>query len=97
MPRCYTELMPTTRPRYTITETPELGRALDEAGKVWPELKGDRAALVRRLIEAGQLSVANNSAERIAARRSALDRAAGAVTGAYPAGAAAALKTEWPE
>ena len=89
--------MPTIRPRYTLTETAELARALDAASVVWPELRDDRAALLRRLVETGHQAVMNSTEQRIAVRREALSHAAGALTGAYPAGAADALKSEWPE
>lgn len=89
--------MPTTRARHTLTETPELARALDAAGEVWPELRDDRGALLRKLVEAGHESVVHMAAERVAARRLAIRRAAGAVTGSYPQDAAEQLKAEWPE
>lgn len=89
--------MPTTLPRYTVTETPEIARALDAAAAEWPELRGDRAALLRRLVEAGRQSVTHKLDEHMAARRQAIRNRAGAATGAYPAEAAETLKTEWPE
>jgi hypothetical protein len=89
--------MPTTRPRYTLTETPELARALDAAGSAWPELGNDRAALLRRLVETGYHAVVQRSDERLTSRRLALRRGSGVATGAYPADAAEALKSEWPE
>ena len=90
-------MMPTTRPRYTLTETPELAEALDAAGEMWPELRNDRAALLRRLIDAGYREVAQRSDNRIAVRTRSLRSAAGAVTGVFPARAADGLKSEWPE
>ncbi|AHM07719.1 hypothetical protein BCGT_1799 [Mycobacterium tuberculosis variant bovis BCG str. ATCC 35743] len=40
--------MSTTRPRYQITETPEVAQALDRAAQRWP---GEpRSKLLRRLI-----------------------------------------------
>ncbi|WP_145985226.1 hypothetical protein [Mycobacterium leprae] len=47
----YTYLVPTTRPRYQVTETPQVAHALDQAAKRWP---GEpRSKLLRRLIEVG--------------------------------------------
>lgn len=89
--------MPTVRPRYTITETTELAEALDAAAKTWPEFRDDRAMLLRRLVEAGHQAVARSADEQTARRREAVSAAAGTLTGAYPRGAAAALKGEWPE
>jgi hypothetical protein len=89
--------MPTTRPRHTLTETPELARALDAADSAWPELGNDRPALLRRLVETGYHAVVQRLDGRLTARRLALHRGAGVATGAYPAHAAEALKSEWPE
>lgn len=88
--------MPTTRPRHTITESPEIEQTLDDAAELWPELRLDRAALLRKVIEAGHETIAHSKDEAAAARRAAVHRAAGAATGAYPAEAAASLKREWP-
>ena len=84
--------MPTIRPRHTLTETDEIARALDDAALAWPELRGDRNALLRRLVEAGRASVYADGGvhARVAA-------AAGAATGAYPRDARAALLAAWPE
>ena len=43
--------MPTVRPRYQVTETPEVAQALDRAAKRWPG--ESRSKLLRRLIEVG--------------------------------------------
>lgn len=82
--------MPTLRARHSITETPGIAAALDDAALVWPEYRGDRAELLRRLIEAGHTAVAVD-------RRALIRASAGALSGVYPPGAAAALRDEWPE
>jgi hypothetical protein len=89
--------MPTLRPRYMITETDEIARAIDAAALSWPELAGDRGALLRRLIDAGAEMVGRVDTERIAARRRAIREGAGALTGSFPPNAAQLLKDEWPE
>mgnify|MGYP003648946695 CR=1 FL=1 len=38
-----------------LTETDDLARALDDAAAAWPELRGDRPALLRRLTVAEAL------------------------------------------
>jgi len=84
--------MPTTRPRHTITETDEIARALDDAALAWPELRGDRGALLRKLVEVGRASVhVDGGVHALVAS------AAGAATGAYPRDARAELLAEWPE
>ena len=49
--RCYTRLMPTTKPRHAITETDSIAHALDVARQHWPDEPATR--LLTRLIETG--------------------------------------------
>jgi len=77
-----------------LTETDELAAALNEAALAWPELRGDRAALLRKLVEAGRKSVRADTAGGV---RELLAEASGAATGAYPRNARAELLAEWPE
>ncbi|HEY1537819.1 MAG TPA: hypothetical protein VGF63_00370 [Solirubrobacteraceae bacterium] len=44
--------MPTTRPRYTVTDTGEVGEMLDLAHRAWPEVS-DRKQLLLRLAAEG--------------------------------------------
>lgn len=72
--------LPTTRPRYTVTDTGDLREMLDLAQRRWPEVR-DRRQLLLRLAEAGHEAVAADvqaaTRERVGARqRAALDRAA---------------------
>jgi len=53
--------MPTTRPRYTITDTGEVGQMLDLAARRWPEIS-DRKELLVRLAAAGRTQVAEELA-----------------------------------
>ncbi|UFS59267.1 hypothetical protein [Subtercola endophyticus] len=89
--------MPTILPRHTLTETAELSHALDDAELRWPEVRGDRSAALRKLVEAGWEVVRYSHHERLTARRAALHAAAGVVSGVYPNDAAQALSAEWPE
>ncbi len=83
--------MPTTRPRHMLTETAELSVALTDAALVWPELAGDKSALLRKLIEAGARSVkAEGSLSGL------IDELAGVATGCYPRDASAQLLPDWP-
>lgn len=50
--RCYTASVPTTRPRYTFTDTGDLEALLDAAQRQWPEIS-DRKTLLLRLAEEG--------------------------------------------
>jgi hypothetical protein len=55
-PRCYTPAVPTTKPRYTFTDTGELESLLDAAERRWPEIS-DRKVLLLRLAEEGASSL----------------------------------------
>ncbi len=88
--------MPTTRPRYTVTETDELKRALDEVARSHPELRGDRNALFRRLVSEATDQYGQQRADRLERMRTALQRIE--TRGLhYPPNYLAELRAEWPE
>jgi hypothetical protein len=71
--------VPTTKPRYTFTDTGELERMLDLAQRVWPDI-ADRKELLYRLARVGEdeLRARSLAADREARRdrqRTALERA----------------------
>lgn len=80
-----------------VTETPEIERAIDAAARAWPDLRDDRAALLRRLIARGADEIGGASEERRRKRLAAIRETAGTFTGVFPPNAAAALRDEWPE
>lgn len=55
--------MPTSKPRYAITDTSTVARTLDDAARRWPELAGDRKALLMRVLEVGARTLAAESAQ----------------------------------
>jgi hypothetical protein len=72
--------VPTTRPRYTVTDTGELRDMLDVAQRAWPEVS-DRKELLMRLATCGHDIVASRVAAddadvRRERQREALQRAA---------------------
>lgn len=60
--QCYTDLVPTTKQRITITATGELERILDAQARLHPDLSP--SALVAMLIERATLPVAKRSGEK---------------------------------
>jgi hypothetical protein len=86
--------VPTTRPRFTITETDELKRALDEVARAHPDIAGDRNALFRRLVV--EAVERYDGVDRRAATRAALTRIRARGL-SYPPGYRAELRREWPE
>lgn len=83
--------MPTTKPRYTVTDTGELSELLDEAQRRWPEVD-DRKELLLRLAAAGREAIEREGVER----RSAIEETAGALSGVYEPGELARLRDDWP-
>lgn len=89
--------MPTARPRHMITETDDIRLAIDAAAARWPDLEGDRAALVRKLVLEG----ARSGAEEVFRAHAEFAQAVAALSdlpaGVFPPGAAEKLRQEWPE
>ena len=75
MRRCYTFWMPTTRPRYTITDTGPISLLLDDAHRQWPAVT-DRKELLLRLAQAGHDSLNLDRVEAEASNRRERQRAA---------------------
>jgi hypothetical protein len=67
--------MPTTRPRYTVTDTGPLRGLLDDAQRRWPEIES-RKELLLRLAETGHHSLRLDELEQEADRRRDRQRAA---------------------
>jgi hypothetical protein len=83
--------MPTTKPRYTVTDTGELSELLDEAQRRWPEVD-DRKELLLRLAAAGREAIEREGVER----RQAVEETAGLLRGVYEPGELARLRDDWP-
>jgi hypothetical protein len=54
--------MPTTKPRYTVTDTGYLAELLDAAARRWPEV-ADRKQLLLRLAEQGHQTLVDAELE----------------------------------
>ena len=89
--------MPTTRPRYLLTESDELAAALEIARRRWPEDEQRPTALLLHLIDAGRRSVDDTREQRLASRRAAIVRAADGLEGAFEDGYLSRLREDWPE
>lgn len=54
--------MPTTKPRYTLTDTGHLAELIDAAARRWPEVS-DRKQLLLRLAEEGHQALVDTDLE----------------------------------
>lgn len=86
--------MPTTRPRYHVTESVELGAALDAAARRWPGLS--RSRLLVKLALEGHRAALDEHTDRRQARLDAMRRSRGALSGAYEPGYLQAEREDWP-
>ena len=86
--------MPTTRPRYQVTETREVAEALDRAAKRWP---GEpRSKLLLRLIQVGGGILKHDERAEDGAHRAAVLASSGRYPGAFGPDYLAELRADWP-
>jgi hypothetical protein len=84
--------MPTTKPRYTVTDTGDLSDQLDQAQRRWPEVR-DRKELLLKLAAAGRDAIQEKATDRARA----VEETAGALSGVYEPGELERLREDWPE
>ncbi len=87
--------MPTLRPRYQVTETPEVARALDRAAKRWPG--ESRSKLLVRLVEVGGGVLEDDARADDLTHRAAVLASAGRYAEAFGSDYLAELRADWPE
>jgi hypothetical protein len=80
-----------------ITETDQVARALDDAARRWPADRGNRAKLLAHLVEEGHRAVVGQLDRDVSARREAVSRTSGVLTGSYGEGYLSDLREDWPE
>ncbi len=88
--------MPTSRPRHTVTETQEVAQALDRAAHHWPEDASKRGQLLLHLVRMGSRALEHTADDDRVRRQAAVERTAGALTGAYPSDYLKRLRDDWP-
>ncbi|WP_430644819.1 hypothetical protein [Agromyces sp. GXS1127] len=87
--------MPTLRPRFQVTETPEVERALRAAARAWPG--AGRAELVSHIFERAAATLEQEERDRAGEWRATVDLTEGALDVAYEPGYLENLRAEWPE
>ncbi|PFG29634.1 hypothetical protein ATJ78_0545 [Paramicrobacterium agarici] len=93
--RWYTGGMPTVLPRFQVTRTDEVERALQIARERWPD--ATRGELVTRLFTTGAAAVADEIEARRQRRLEAVDFASGILDVAYETDYLQNLREDWPE
>lgn len=90
-------LVPTARPRHTVTETDDVARALADAARRWPEDRRRPGRLLIRLIHEGHRAVRAETAGETRRRREVIERTQGVFTGMYGPNYLEELREDWPE
>jgi len=86
--------VPTSRPRYQVTETPDVAHALDIAARQWP---GEpRSKLLLRLLRAGSAAVEQERTDAAERRLRAINRTSGKYADAFREGYLRELRHDWP-
>lgn len=70
--------------------------ALDDAARRWPEEGGERARLLRRLVQEGHRAIRVEQRDEAGRRRRAIERTRGALTGTYSPDYLERLRDDWP-
>jgi hypothetical protein len=79
-----------------ITESDELGRALDHAARLWPELKNERGQLLRKVLEAGIAELLQDQTGRKSQRLNQIKTIAGSMSDIWPTNWREELANDWP-
>ncbi len=87
--------MPTARPRYQITETPAVARAIDKAAKRWP--LEPRSKLLLRLVDAGGAALEEVDELATSKRQQAIEASSGKYGDAFGSDYLADLRRDWPQ
>jgi hypothetical protein len=86
--------MPTARPRYQVTETPEVARALDLAAQRWPH--ESRSKLLLRLVIAGVDQLEHDQRVNAEVHREAVTSSSGRYGEAFGTDYLTELREDWP-
>ena len=79
-----------------ITETDQLSDALSQAAKLWPELSGQRTLLLRKVLEVGIETIAQEANQNTKSRIAGVEKLAGSMPGVWPANWKQELGEDWP-
>ena len=86
--------MPTARPRYQVTETESVARALDRAARRWPG--ESRSKLILRLVDAGAAALDSEDSQAENRFRDAIMASSGKYAEAFGPDYLTDLRRDWP-
>lgn len=89
----YTAPMPTVRPRHQITETADVGRALDIAARRWPH--ESRSKLLVRLLHAGSAALEREDSDAARHRQAAIQATSGKYDDVFSPTYLTELREDW--
>ncbi|WP_028924631.1 hypothetical protein [Pseudonocardia acaciae] len=87
--------MPTSRPRYQVTETPAVAHALDVAARRWPD--ESRSSLLLCLVHAGMEALEREQSQATRRREEAIEATSGKYADVFGDDHLATLRQGWPE
>jgi hypothetical protein len=79
-----------------ITETDQLSAAMAEAANIWPELAGQSALLICKILEVGIQAIEERAAVKAESRLVGVEKLAGSMDGVWPESWRAKLAKDWP-
>jgi len=89
--------MPTLRPRHMITESDQIALALENAALLWPEAKGDRSKLLKKILETGIQNIETQLQSQQSKRLGAISAASGSLANAWPTNWREERDLQWPQ
>lgn len=86
--------MPTTKPRYQVTETAAVARAIDLAAERWPN--EPRSRLLQRVLALGSEALQNENASKASQKLAAIAATSGKYADVFPDNHLEELREDWP-
>lgn len=80
-----------------ITESDQLAAAIDRAAQVCPDLTGERADLLRYIIDRGIETIDAERQKAAQVRKKAIMEVAGSLSGVWPENWREEMRAGWPE
>lgn len=80
-----------------ITESDRIRHAIELAANLWPENRGERSLLLRKILETGIAAIEAEVALKQEGRLAGIEAAAGSMTKVWPKDWRKEMTGDWPE